>query len=360
MKQKLVMLSVALLAAVVMNSAAQTNTYYWGSSGGLWSTPGNWNAGVPTALDGAYNIWGGNLVVVDAAAFAAKVYVSHDSTARVSVVSGGSLSAGALEIGNAGATGVGILSVDGGSLNVSGNSDIGLFGTARTGQVELNSGSITSGGNMVMGGWNAGATGRMTVNDGTYTQTGGTLTLGRTGSGTLVMNGGTVDLTAGGWNPLRVGSSSGDGIVTLNGGLLITSGFEADWNNVDAGLAKIELNGGQLQVEGNFGSAFRLDDNAEMAFGDDGVFAWNGNHVAEFGAAVDGGYITWDSAGTDMLTENWDASWANGTSVLYADYDDVNPGYTTVWATVIPEPASVGLLAIGGSLLFIRRLIVRD
>ncbi|VGO20678.1 PEP-CTERM sorting domain-containing protein [Pontiella sulfatireligans] len=349
---------VVCFMAMAMNGAATTNTFNNGGGDGFWSTPANWIGGLPTASDWAKHTSKGVVLTVDSAAYAADVDVSHNSTATISVVTGGSLTVGdRMDVGNAGTTGTGKLVVDGGAVNVGNTMTFGRFGS-RHGIGELNSGSITVGGTSTIGGNNATASGELSISGGNYINTSGIFNVGLSGEGTLNMNGGVLQLqedTGVVWNALRIGSGSGNGTLNLNGGTILTGGMLMDQNA--AGTATLNLLGGTLQVEGAFAAAVGMQDDAQMAF-DEGTFIWKGNQVNGFTDLVDGGFVSWENGMDAMLTDNWDASWTNGTSVLYADYNDANAGYTTVWAVAIPEPASLGLIALmGGGMLFIRRLL---
>lgn len=348
------------IVLVSMTSRAQVN--WINAAGGNWTNDASWSTGTaPTAADTAQHTSVGGTISVTTAAEANQLNVSHDNTATVSVGAGGSLVVGAnAEIGNTGTTGTGKLVVDGGSVSIGGNIDFGRFGAARQGIGELNSGSVTVNGYTALGGFNAGAIGTLTINGGTYTALNDTFLIGRTGQGTLNMNGGTLQLDTGStvWNPLRIGDDgTGDATINLNGGAIYTRGVQMDWSETDAGTSTINLTGGLLQLEGGFTAALRMDDDAQMVF-DKGEMRWKGNRISDIATLVDGGYFDWSGGKNAMLTENWDASWTNGASVLYADYNDANAGYTTVWAA-IPEPATIGMVfAVSGGMFFVRRRLM--
>lgn len=350
------------LFAASISAQAVTNTWVSATSGN-WTNTAGWSEGTePTSSETVWHTSKGNTLSVTTAAEANSLVVGNNSTSTVSVATGGSLAVGGdAQIGNAGTTGIGKLAVNGGSVSVGGNLTFALFGTSRTGIGELNSGSITVGGYTAIGGNNTG-TGILTINSGTFTGTSGNFLVGYNGGpGTLNMNGGILQLqedTGVLWNPFRIGASAGSGTVNLNGGEIHTGGLIMDQATADAGAATLNFNAGLLQVEGGFVAAIQMYDDAQMVF-DEGVLVWKGDRVANFETLVDGGFINWDTASTAMLTENWDMAWTNGTSVLYADYNDANSGYTTVWSAAVPEPAALGLIAvIGSGMLFVRRLFL--
>jgi len=354
MKKSLGLLTAVSLLASSMSAVAQVDTYYWGPDGGSWNTPGYWNNGVPTAIDNAHLEWAGvATTVVDAPGAVANIlYVQNGGTA--SVVTGGSLAT----TGNAviGSFSDGKLAVNGGSVSVGGTLYFSQFGaTAYTGYGELNSGSITVAGDTYIGGNNI-SKGMLTINGGTYTVNTRMRISAGLGDGTLNMNGGLLQLSTNGsvGNTLQLSAGSGNGIINLNGGTIDTWMLLMD--NVAGGSATVNLNGGLLKIENATGGGINMMNASQMVF-DGGVLEWGGDRVANFATLVDNGFISWTNGMAGMLTESWDASYNNGTSILYVDYDDVNPGYTTVWATVIPEPSTISLLVVMGcSLIGVRRV----
>ena len=308
-----------------------TNVFNNGSGDGLYITSNNWDIGtVPTSVDWAKHTGQGGVCEIASQVEALDMLVANNATATVSVVTGGSLTvSNILELGSSGSAGVGVLSVDGGSVNVVNDLYVGRFGTGRNGIGELIDDDITVGNRTFIGGNNTGSTGTLSIAGGTYDNE-ANLFVGQAGNGTLNMNGGVLQLDTTGvvFNPLRVGSGTGNGTINLNGGTIYTGGVEMDWNQTDAGTSTINLNAGLLQNEGGFLAALRMGDDAQMVF-DKGTYRWNGDRIANFTALVDGGFISWSNGMTNMLSESWDASWTNGTSILYADVDS---GYTTVWA----------------------------
>ncbi|VGO20677.1 autotransporter outer membrane beta-barrel domain-containing protein [Pontiella sulfatireligans] len=312
-----------------------TNVFNNLSGDGLYTTSNNWDIlTVPTSVDLAKHDSIGGVLTVPSQVQALDMEISHNSTATVSVVTGGSLTvSNTMVLGSAGTTGVGVLSVDGGSVNVVNDLYFGRFGTGRNGICELIDGDITVGNKTYIGGNNAGSTGTLSIVNGTYDNEHETFLVGLTGNGTLNMNGGTLtlDIANSIWNPLRVGTGSGNGTVNLNGGEIFTGGMIVGQAAPDAGVETINLFGGTLQVEGGFGSAVQLQDDAKIHI-EGGTFRWKGDRIADVTGFVTNGLVIWSDGMTNMLTESWDTSWTNGTSILYADFGDALGGYTTVWA----------------------------
>jgi hypothetical protein len=116
----------------------------------------------------------------------------------------------------------------------------------------------------------------------------------------------------------------------------------------DAGTAKITVAGGEWWQ--NDPSA-DIQDESTLNF-EGGAFYWAGDHITEFSSLVADGKVTYALGRTNMLTGSWDVSWTNDfvlnygywsnlySSTLYADYNDVSSGYTTIWSyNNIPSPA---------------------
>lgn len=324
----------ACLLLASMNVEAVTNQ--WTSSrDGSWADPASWNLGkTPTASEQVWHANHGSTITVTTPAEANTLLVGHNNTSIIAVASGGNLMiGGGVEIGNAGSDGTGMLVVDGGSVSIGGDIEFGKFGTTRKGVGELRSGKVDVGGVTALGGFNA-ASGNLTINDGTYSATSGFFFVGRNGDGTLTINHGTLNLQTDTdlvWNPLRIGTMAGNGTVNIQGGEIYTGGIIMEGAEPDAGTATLQLFGGSLRVEGAFAAAIQVHDDARIVF-DKGVFQWKGNLLSTIVDMVNGGYITFTNGRPGMLTERWEHSWTNGSSVLYADFNDANRGYTTVWA----------------------------
>ena len=243
----------------------------------------------------------------------------------------------------------------GGTLTVASNFLIGQTGSNtagnRYGTVELNEGGeiIATGSHVQVGSWDAGALeSTLNISGGTFTVTAKELWVGRGAAGTLNLSGGTVDLNYNNWQSLRIGDNEGNGTVNMTGGAINTYGMRMDNNNT--GDSNFNLDGGTLTVNGGFTSAISLNDNAEVAISD-GIFLWEGNRLSDFDAFITNGFITFSTSTVSTITATAEQSWnaADGT-ILYADTDELNSGYTTLWATAVPEPSAYGFLF--GSFLF--------
>lgn len=292
-------------------------------------------------------------VTVSTAASANEIVTGLDSTVTVS--SGGALTITVdAEVGNLGSPAFGTVVVDGGDLTIGEKLFLARFDDFRTGTIQLNSGNISVGNNTLtanpagdliyqskvvqIGGDNLG-TGIMNIAGGNFTVY-GNFRVGNAGEGTLNLSGGTLDLTAGNWHNIRVGSGTGAGTVNMTGGTLETKGltmgknFDENFNVADN--ANFNLDGGTLSVIGAFNGAVNLKSDSKLAISD-GVFQWEGERTNAIDSMITSGNITF---ATSTMSGNYsditpEQSWtsADGTTTLYADYNEVRTNYTTVWAS---------------------------
>jgi T5SS/PEP-CTERM-associated repeat protein len=116
-----------------------------------------------------------------------------------------------------------------------------------------------------------------------------------------------------------------DGLVVIDGQLSIGSGADGD-NGVDMS------NGGMLAITGN--GAESLDDFLLLVIGTDAIRYWDES-------ASDWALLTDATRGIDYTLE-------------YITTGDL-AGYTLLTVTAVPEPATLGLLALGGLALIRRR-----
>ncbi len=319
---------------------------------GDWNSTASWvDEVVPTASDNV-RIRDGN-VTVSTAASANEIVTGLDSTVTVS--SGGALTITVdAEVGNLGSPAFGTVVVDGGDLTIGEKLFLARFDDFRTGTIQLNSGNISVGNNTLtanpagdliyqskvvqIGGDNLG-TGIMNIAGGNFTVY-GNFRVGSAGEGTLNLSGGTLDLTAGNWHNIRVGSGTGAGTVNMTGGTLETKGltmgknFDENFNVADN--ANFNLDGGTLSVIGAFNGAVNLKSDSKLAISD-GVFQWEGERTNAIDSMITSGNITF---ATSTMSGNYsdvtpEQSWtsADGTTTLYADYNEVRTNYTTVWAS---------------------------
>jgi len=248
--------------------------------------------------------------------------------------------------------------VDGGDLNLVDNRTAGAreFQVLRDAKFQLDSGTVSID-TVIMriGDTNNGSNATIEINDGTFTaDLDVAMNLGQNGSnvGTLVMNGGTLDVVNG---ELWV-SNAGNGLVNHNDGditvaedLVIArevlgstrTGYTSIYNMFDGTLDALNIRFGKNGGTTSDGTAeFNLYGGSVTA--DDILLAAAGSGTSTFNFF--GGTLTLDGDRTSILGESWFNSVA-GTQALF----DSNSNTTTV--SLIPEPASAVLLGLGSVLI---------
>jgi len=268
-----------------------------------------------------------------------------------------------------GGYGHGEINQSGGTLTSSGNMYVGNKNGA-TGEYNLSGGTLDkSGGGAIYVGQEIGAVGAMTVSggtagfgvsyigrkgEGTLTQTGGDIDAshiilgdGNTGSGDYTISGGSLDLTT----YLRLWGASDSSTFTV-------SGSDADHIEVNRFLLGNELMTVELDAGG---STLITADDTGTASELNGTFALD--TLVDFSGVANGTTydIMWAYAGF-AYTNNLTFSDLSSTAEFeWSILDNVAVDGTAgtgqiLQVTVIPEPATLGMLAfIGGGMLWIRR-----
>ena len=369
MKTKAMALTMGVVAMAAASTMAATVDKWTGGSNGNWTNTANWSKGAlpESYTDGVARFDGASEGAIINSALAATVYrleMGRGAAAgTLAINAGGSITIDQFRIAASAGTDTGTVEINGGALTINGgNHGIGYVGT---GVVNLNSGTFNSTDDIIVGRGGADANGTLNVLGGTLATVGqisvggryissvatggvgafnlsaGTATVGTDlkvgngGDGTLTV-GGTADLTVG---RLLVGSASGyTGVANLTGGAV-----HAD--KVVIGL------GGTL----NLAAAATLDSYTNMSFQADGLLVWEGNHTNDVATMVGDGTLSWyDATATYDDARAYDQEYDAPTGWLRTKYDAGN-GETQVW-TVIPEPDTLGLMAVvGAGLLFVRR-----
>ena len=213
-------------------------------------------------------------------------------------------------------------------IGEAGNPDV----NTKTGTVQLNvGGQIVANTFVQVGGWSAlGQESFLNIAGGTLT-IGTELRVGSGSAGVLNLSGGTVDLSTESWHSLRIGDGVGDGTVNITGGTLTTYGMRMNQNGT--GNASLNLDGGTLTVNGNFSGSIKTGSNIAIS---DGVLEWQGNRTSDIDARITSGEITFANSTTsgNYPDETPEQTWisSDGAVTLYADYNEIKVGYTTVWA----------------------------
>ena len=212
MCKKIIFLAIVISLAVNVYAGSQTYTEWRGAEGGDWNTASNWNAGVPLQLDppggpqGAY---------FGKAGFKGPYLNSPGITSGVTV---------ATDQITLGGTGGGNLRINGGTVNISEFTNIGNT-TTDSGALTINSGSF---------------------NCGVMMPTIGYLFVGNMGQGSIVMNGGTLNLTS----YLSIADKAGGtGYVYLYGGTIHATNLRMAYSG--SATAHLDFSGGTLILDGN-------------------------------------------------------------------------------------------------------------
>ncbi|MDP1866459.1 MAG: hypothetical protein Q8L13_08980, partial [Bradyrhizobium sp.] len=236
------LLATASVLALALGAAtpARGQTAWTGTTSTDWFVAGNWSAGVPTGgVNTTIDTITPNPTVVGAAgAQASTLFVGFSSTGNLTIQNGGTLTAGAIDIGTTiGGTGTVTVS-NGGTVSVS-TTTVGASFNANSVTVDGVGSTWTNSDYFIVGGFRRGALtitnggavsnvagfiGQQGVAIGTVIVDGAgsswtnsdILTVGNTGSGTLtIRNGGVVSATdvilgrVGGSGTLNIGAASG-------------------------------------------------------------------------------------------------------------------------------------------------------
>ena len=288
----------ALALCTMLASGTVLASTTWNNGGGdrAWSTPSNWDNGLPTNQDAIIE---GNIAPdaqpIVSSTNATAQNITMDNGATLDIEAGASLHNTGKHVAD----------------DTSGNYSITTV-----------SGTYIVDGSFLLGGWNSGGKGRLVINsggtvtcasstwfiagheentEGEIIINGGTLQgeflikIGNFGSGSLTLNGGFVDAS----HYLYIASegTTSSGQITINDGLLSTEELYIGTK----GSATIDFNGGRLIVK----NGLTQGPNATFNFATDGgeLVINDGSSVAEVNDAIDNGAGTWNFAGQRSVTE---------------------------------------------------------
>jgi len=329
MKIRLLGIVGMLVLGLQLSASALSADFTNGSGDGLWSTAINWTTGtLPTAVDRAKLAFvSTHIVTLDSAGMADELLVGHVSTAGVHIVSGGTLVVDRVNLGAFTAGGVGTITMDAGTFDCDSNYRIGNSATV-TGVTTLNAGTITVGDGVSVG----------YKGIGLFEMTGGSFNASGTkgfiigdiagSSGTATIGGGILSITNG---VLNIGLN-GNGTMNITGGSVLAKTIDINKSGAVGTDAQLNLLGGSLELAESYNSALEIGGDDALHI-EGGTLIWDGDHLSDLDTLVTTNAITWAN-GQTMLGV-YDVSWMNGTSILYADYNDINPGKTTVWAITL-------------------------
>ncbi|OHB50579.1 MAG: hypothetical protein A2Y10_10265 [Planctomycetes bacterium GWF2_41_51] len=349
---------ICVLAMFGLTYNAYSAVQYWDTTGDhMWSTAGNWqNGAVPTT--GSIIIGASDQCVVNSAVTGsvANIYAGHSyrptGTCNLNIVAGGSIAfsgTSSVVLGSSSNGYNATLNITGGgTLNVSGSG-----GYLKVGDVSGSTGTLNMSGtnsyaiaNNCALGYSSGGNGMATISDGAVLEVIGSPVIGRFGSGTMIVNGGTV--ISQGWSQFFLGSTAtGSGTLTINSGLV-----DVVWGPIwvgSLGAGIVNVNGGTLNTTG----VLNL-----------------GGGTAGYGIVnLEGGSL---NASSIVMTSNSSMNITEGTLKLTGEITDItnygnimaysgdgtfNYDYDGTFTTItaeIPEPATICLLGFGG-MVFLRR-----
>lgn len=225
-------LTAGLLFATAMCAQAQLTTTVWNpaanpAGNGLWSESANWTGG--------------------SVANNTNKVVFNVSAARACVVNS-AVSAGQLVTGDNGPGGI-LIVTNGGTLTASAT-DWSAVGYNNTIQMIVESGGSASFGNHLWIGFDPGSDGTLTMNGGTVSVT-GMVGLGwNGGKGTVHVNGGTLSLSQ--WSASSPGSIVGASVLDIGAGTVVISGNQVSSINNFISSGKITGYGGTGTVSNFF------------------------------------------------------------------------------------------------------------
>ena len=176
------------------------------------------------------------------------------------------------------------------------------------------------------------------------------INVGQAGLGTLNINaGGDISSSV---NTLVGNNAGGDGTLNINAGNYSANNRLLIGNN--GGTGTVNLDGGELYIGNIFTNALTILGSSTLDI-TDGLLKWNADNVGyrsdnQIGALqgyVGTGDVTFGGTGAYVGANDALIIATNGASYLYAQLNGTS-GATEVWSTVIPEPATVGLMSAFG------------
>ncbi len=329
MKKKVVLI---LLVLVMAGNALAVDTD-WNNADGdrRWDNANNWSTGaVPTADDKASirNVGDGPIIDSSTTAVAAAVPVGDWGNTNTLDITGGSLTTNGWFILGYGAADVGTFTVSGGTTTIPGTSNDLSVGFMGTGHLNMSDGEITVGDRLYVG--------RQATGTGYLTMTGGLITINddlyvEDGTAYIDMSGGEIDISS----RIYLGNDAGaEAYLTMTGGLIALGDLMVVGRN--NAVSEVSLDGGILDI----GTWLEMGPNGAIDI-TDGTLVIGGDRLSD---GVTNSIMPFISDGRITAFGN------NG--ILDYSYDaDSN---TTTVTAVVPEPATICLLALGG-LGFIRR-----
>lgn len=314
-------LSIAVCALLVPGMV-MAGAWTWTNGGGDldWANAANWDGGAIPGLDETH-INNGDAVAINAGTAAFSTRLVMDNGVSVSVASTATLDVyGQALWGNA-PTSLNNTMHANGTVTVQAELGVGMNGT---GVLNVNAGSsVEVQGAWLIAGYHAGGSGIVNVNGGSLNVV-NHMYMGLGGHGDTVVNSGTVNI---GGNLIMAANPTASATFTVNGGVTTINGMNMGGG---AGTSMLfDLNGGEVINVGGWADGA----NASYQVGD-GVLTWapaSATSYDDVHALVSGATWTYDDQ-------------------MYV-YEDANG----VHVTSIPEPATMGLMALFGGAMFAAR-----
>jgi hypothetical protein len=119
--------------------------------------------------------------------------------------------------------------------------------------------------------------------------------------------------------------------IQLGGDLTVTNGISMG----ASGRGEINLLDGFLELKNSASGSLSIT-NGKMHI-ENGTLLWAGNHISDIQSLYTAGKLTLAKGQDAMLSESATLIGQYGQSKLYADYNNANPGYTTVWVARLTQ-----------------------
>ncbi|MGL4513022.1 MAG: PEP-CTERM sorting domain-containing protein [Lacipirellulaceae bacterium] len=339
----------AILATLVVLTAApiasaQTETYGWdGSSSTDWSTSTNW-FDTTTLVDPVSPLVPGNGTRVEVSVSGANAPVMDSESAQAHQV----------RLGRA--TGAGELTISGGSLTTSSTGTVFRVGNGAPGTLNVNGGVVNTPGGTMTTGDGGNWKGQINVTSGAINITGADRDLNMdefaasTAASNLNISGGSISIAdvllidnlasidMSGGTITSAATQAGGTRIRRGGEVRITGGLFLTRDDLELGTSTIA--GGSLLIDGGIARALTLSSTGATA-----QIAVNGTGLLQFSNALQSVAAIEGLISSGLIVSN--------SLLLVSIVDVAGAPYTQV--SVVPEPTSFAIVALGASIAFAAR-----